>query len=44
MPVTYTLKVYLDEKSISLAQDGITRFTFVIESISGSRNVFFEGI
>lgn len=43
MPVTYTLKVYLDEKSISLAQDGITRFTFMIESTSGSRNVFFEG-
>lgn len=43
MPATYTLKVYLDEKSISLAQDGITRFTLVIESASGSRNVFFEG-
>ena len=43
MPVTYTLKVYLDEKSISLAEDGIARFTLVIESISGSRNVFFEG-
>ena len=43
MPATYTLKVYLDEKSISLAQDGISRFTFVIESTSGSRNVFFEG-
>jgi len=43
MPVTYTLKVYLDEKSISLAQDGITRLTLVIESTSGSRNVFFEG-
>ena len=43
MPVTYTLKVYLDEKSISLAKDGIARFTLVIESTSGSRNVFFEG-
>ena len=43
MPATYTLKVYLDEKSISLAQDGIARFTLVIESASGSRNVFFEG-
>lgn len=43
MPATYTLKVYLDEKSISLAQDGITRFTLVVESASGSRNVFFEG-
>jgi len=43
MPATYTLKIYLDEKSISLAQDGITRFTLVVESVSGSRNVFFEG-
>lgn len=43
MPATYTLKVYLDEKSISLAQDGITRFTLVIESALGNRNVFFEG-
>ncbi len=43
MPVTYTLKVYLDEKSISLAKDGITRFTLVIETVSGNRNVLFEG-
>lgn len=43
MPTTYTLKIYLDEKSVSLAQDGIARFTLVIESASGSRNVFFEG-
>ena len=26
-----------------MAEDGIARFTLVIESTSGSRNVFFEG-
>lgn len=43
MPVTYTLKVYVDEKSISLLKDGVARFTLVVESSSGARNVFFEG-
>ncbi len=43
MPVTYTLKVYIDEKSISRLADGIARFTLVVESPSGVRNVFFEG-
>lgn len=43
MPVTYTLKVYIDEKSITLPADGIARFTLVVESSSGVRNVFYEG-
>lgn len=43
MPVTYTLKVYVDEKSVSRLADGIERFTLVVESASGTRNVFFEG-
>ncbi len=43
MPVTYTLKVFIDEKSISRLADGIARFTLVVESPSGARNVFFEG-
>ncbi len=44
MPVTYTLKVYLDEKSISHAPDGIVRYTLVVETPSGVRNVFFDGL
>ncbi len=44
MPVTYTLKVYLDEKSISRAPDGIARYTLVVETLSGARNVFFDGL
>jgi hypothetical protein len=43
MPVAYTLKVYIDEKSVSRLADGIARFTLVAESPSGVRNVFFEG-
>ncbi len=43
MPVTYTLKVYIDEKSVSRMADGLARFTLVVESSSGVRNVFFEG-
>ena len=44
MPVNYTLKIYLDEKSISRAQDDIARFTLVVETSSGTRNVFYEGL
>ena len=44
MPANYTLKIYLDEKSISLAQDEIVRFTLVVETSSGTRNVFYEGL
>lgn len=43
MPVTYTLAVYIDGKSASLLKDGIARFTLVVESSSGNRNVFFDG-
>ncbi len=44
MPVAYTLKIYLDEKSISRAPDGIVRYTLVVETPSGVRNVFFDGL
>lgn len=44
MPVSYTLKIFLDEKSVSLAEDDIARFTLVVESSSGYRNIFYEGI
>ena len=44
MPASYTLKIYLDEKSISLAKDGIARFTLMVETSSGTRNMFYEGL
>lgn len=39
-----TVKAYLDRKSLSRAADRVGRYTLVLESPSGARNVFFEGI
>lgn len=44
MPSIYTVKVYMDEKSLSLGEDGVARFTLVVESPSKVRNVFHEGL
>lgn len=44
MPPVYTIKVYMDEKSLSLGEDGVARFTLVVESSSRVRNVFHEGL
>lgn len=41
---TDTLKLYIDKKSVSLAGDRVLRFAFVVESSSGARNVFFDGM
>jgi hypothetical protein len=39
-----TLKIYLDRKSISRAPDRVARFTLVVESRSGARSVFYDGL
>lgn len=39
-----TLKLYLDEKSLSRAADRVARFTVVVESARGARNVLYEGL
>jgi hypothetical protein len=39
-----SLKVFVDRASLSRADDYVLRFTLVIESGSGARNVLFEGI
>ena len=39
-PFTY----YLDSKNIQSSQDGVIRYSIVIESNSGARNVLFEGL
>ncbi|BAU47293.1 hypothetical protein SVA_0714 [Sulfurifustis variabilis] len=48
LPVTLTardtLKLYLDERSITRDADGVARFTMVVESERGARNVFYEGL
>ncbi|MBI3546530.1 MAG: CNP1-like family protein [Gammaproteobacteria bacterium] len=44
LPPTDTLKIYVDRKSISRAADYVARFTLVVESPSGARSVFYEGM
>ena len=41
---TDTFKVFVDTKSVSVGPDGVIRMTFVVESPSGVRNVFYDGI
>lgn len=44
LPPTATLKIYLDRRSISRAPDRVARFSLVVESPSGARNVFYDGL
>lgn len=44
MPTSSTVKIYIDSKSISCALDRVARFTLVVESPSGARNVFYDGL
>jgi hypothetical protein len=44
MPPSHTIKVYVDKSSLARGKDGVLRFSLVIESPSGARNVFFDGI
>jgi CNP1-like family len=44
LPPTATLKVYLDRRSLSRAPDRVARFSLVVESHSGTRSVFYEGL
>jgi len=37
-------KILIDSKSISVGNDEVVRYTVVVESSSGVRNVFYEGI
>jgi len=39
-----TLKLYIDLKSFSHAADGVARITLVVESPSGVRSVFYDGM
>jgi hypothetical protein len=44
LPPRDTLKLYIDTKSVSRGADGIARFTLVVETVTGARNVFYDGI
>lgn len=35
---------FIDEKSLTLAEDGVVRFTLVVRGAGGAQNVSFEGI
>lgn len=37
-------RYFVDEKSISLGEDGVVRYTLVIKTSGGATNVMFEGI
>lgn len=37
-------RFYVDEKSISLGEDGVVRYTLVIKTSGGATNVMFEGM
>lgn len=37
-------RYFVDEKSISLGEDGVVRYTLVIQAAGGATNVTFEGI
>jgi hypothetical protein len=39
-----TLHVFVDRKSVTRAADGVLRFTLVLQTGSGVRNVFYDGL
>lgn len=41
---TDTLKIYIDRTSFSRGADRVARFSLVVESPSGARSVFYEGL
>ena len=41
---TDTLKIYIDRQSLSRGADLVARFSLVVESPSGARSVFYEGL
>ncbi|WP_374246893.1 CNP1-like family protein [Zoogloea sp.] len=41
---TATARFFIDEKSLSLAADGVVRFTLVVRTQGGAENVSYEGI
>ncbi len=44
LSATDTIKVYIDRTSLSRGADHVARFSLVVESPSGARSVFYEGL
>lgn len=42
--VTDTVKIYIDRASLSRGPDRVARFSLVVESPSGARSVFYDGL
>ncbi len=40
----YPFQVYLDSKTLTVGKDGVVRYTVVLQSSGGARNILFEGI
>jgi hypothetical protein len=41
---TDTLKIFMDRASVSLGPDRVARFSLVVQSPSGARSVFYDGL
>jgi hypothetical protein len=39
-----SLDMFIDERSLSIGDDGVVRYVLVLRAQSGAENVFFEGI
>lgn len=39
-----SFKYYLDKPSLSVGEDGVVRYTLLIESKTGAKNISFEGV
>ncbi len=44
LPPRDTLRLYLDARSLARGADGVVRYSLIVESPGGARNVLFEGI
>lgn len=44
LPTTDTLRVFIDRASVSRGPDRVARFSLVVQSPSGARSVFYDGL
>lgn len=44
LPATDTLKIHIDRASLSRGPDRVARFSLVVQSPSGARSVFYDGL
>ena len=44
LPSRDSVKIYLDTTTLTVSEDAVVRYTLVVESRSGARSIFYEGI